>query len=187
MSLATPHVPRVLIVKLSSLGDVVHAMAAVQDIRRAYPTAQIDWVVERAFAPLVARCEGVQRVIPCELRRWRKNYFSAQHRKEWSAFKAELQAQAYDAVIDLQGLTKSALVARLARLTAAECSRIVEGARQLLVSVAELPEVQGGDPARCAASLEKLVGKYRFYSNLGVAASDGRVRIPARPLTSLGR
>jgi heptosyltransferase-1 len=113
--LAAPQVPRVLIVKLSSLGDVVHAMAAVQDIRRAYPTAQIDWVVERAFAPLVARCEGVQRVIPCELRRWRKNYFSAQNRKEWSAFKADLQAEAYDAVIDLQGLTKSALLSWLAQ------------------------------------------------------------------------
>ena len=115
MSLAKPQVPRVLIVKLSSLGDVVHAMAAVQDIRRAYPTAQIDWVVERAFAPLVARCEGVQRVIPCELRRWRKAYFSAQNRREWSAFKADLQAQAYDAVIDLQGLTKSALLSWLAQ------------------------------------------------------------------------
>ncbi len=107
--------PRILIVKLSSLGDVVHAMAGVQDIRRAYPKAQIDWVVERAFAPLVERCEGVQRVIPCELRRWRKAYFSAQNRKEWSAFKADLQVQAYDAVIDLQGLTKSALLAWLAR------------------------------------------------------------------------
>ncbi len=115
MSLAKPQVPRVLIVKLSSLGDVVHAMAAVQDIRHAYPTAQIDWVVERAFASLVARCEGVQRVIPCELRRWRKGYFSAQNRKEWFAFKAELQAHAYDAVIDLQGLTKSALLAWLAQ------------------------------------------------------------------------
>jgi heptosyltransferase-1 len=115
LSLAKRQAPRILIVKLSSLGDVVHAMAAVQDIRRAYPTAQIDWVVERAFAPLVARCEGVQRVIPCELRRWRKAYFSAQNRKEWSAFKAELQAQAYDAVIDLQGLTKSALLSWLAQ------------------------------------------------------------------------
>jgi heptosyltransferase-1 len=112
---ATTPAPRILIVKLSSLGDVVHAMAAVQDIRRALPTAQIDWVVERAFAPLVARCEGVQHIIPCELRRWRKNYFSAQNHKEWAAFKAELQAQAYDAVIDLQGLTKSALVAWLAQ------------------------------------------------------------------------
>ncbi len=117
MSLVARHVPRVLIVKLSSLGDVVHAMAAVQDIRRAYPTAQIDWVVERAFAPLVARCEGVHRAIPCELRRWRKSFWSAETRREWAAFKTDLQAQAYDAVIDLQGLTKSALLSWLAQTT----------------------------------------------------------------------
>lgn len=108
---------RVLIVKLSSLGDVVHAMPAVQDIRRAYPDARIDWVVERGFAPLVQRCEGVHRVIACDLRRWRKAPFAAQTRTEWAAFKAELQAQAYDWVLDLQGLTKSALVAWLAQLT----------------------------------------------------------------------
>ena len=102
---------RVLIVKLSSLGDVVHAMPAVQDLRAELPGVQIDWVVERAFAPLVARCEGVDQVIPCELRRWRKAPFAAQTRAEWRAFKTALRAQAYDAVIDLQGLTKSALVA----------------------------------------------------------------------------
>ncbi len=107
--------PRILIVKLSSLGDVVHAMAAVQDMRRALPNAQIDWVVERAFAPLVARCEGVRRVIPCELRRWRKNPLSSATRQDWAAFKAALQQEAYDAVIDLQGLTKSALIAWLAQ------------------------------------------------------------------------
>ena len=105
----------ILVVKLSSLGDVVHAMPAVQDIRRAYPQARIDWVVERGFAPLVQRCEGVERVIPCELRRWRKAPLAAQTRAEWAAFKQELQAQAYDWVLDLQGLTKSALVAWLAR------------------------------------------------------------------------
>ena len=107
---------KILIVKLSSLGDVVHAMPAVQDIRRALPQAQIDWVVEKAFAPLVQRCAGVRRVIPCELRRWRKSPFSAATRAQWRAFRAELQAEAYDAVIDLQGLSKSALVAWLARL-----------------------------------------------------------------------
>ena len=107
----------ILIVKLSSLGDVVHTMPAVQDIRRALPQAQIDWVVEKGFAPLVQRCEGVRRVIPCELRRWRKSPFAASTRAQWKAFKADLQAQAYDAVIDLQGLSKSALVAWLARLT----------------------------------------------------------------------
>ncbi|MBX9817850.1 MAG: lipopolysaccharide heptosyltransferase I [Burkholderiaceae bacterium] len=112
-------VQRILIVKLSSLGDVVHAMPAVQDLRRAFPQAQIDWVVEGAFAPLVARCEGVQQVIPCALRQWRKAPFSATTRREWNAFKARLQAQAYDAVIDLQGLSKSALVSWLARTTPA--------------------------------------------------------------------
>ncbi|WP_442957746.1 lipopolysaccharide heptosyltransferase I [Polaromonas sp.] len=91
-------------------------MPAVQDIRAALPDAQIDWVVERGFAPLVQRCDGVGRVIPCEIRRWRKSPFAAVTRAEWGAFKAQLRQEAYDAVIDLQGLTKSALVARLARL-----------------------------------------------------------------------
>ncbi|MBC7434499.1 MAG: lipopolysaccharide heptosyltransferase I [Bdellovibrionales bacterium] len=107
---------KVLVVKLSSLGDVVHVMPAVQDMRRAVPGVQIDWVVEKNFAPLVRRCEGVGRVVECELRQWRKSPLSAQTRRAWQAFKAELQSQAYDAVIDLQGLTKSALVAWLARL-----------------------------------------------------------------------
>lgn len=106
---------KILIVKLSSLGDVVHAMPAVQDLRAALPGVQIDWVVERAFAPLVTRCEGVARVIACDLRRWRKSPFSQATRREWRMFKAELQQDAYDAVIDLQGLSKSALVSWLAR------------------------------------------------------------------------
>ena len=108
---------KILIVKLSSLGDVVHAMPAVQDILQALPMAQIDWVVERGFAPLVQRCTGVSRVIECELRRWRKSPFSPLTRQAWRAFKTELQRESYDAVIDLQGLSKSALVAWLAHLT----------------------------------------------------------------------
>lgn len=107
---------KILIVKLSSLGDVVHAMPAVQDVLAQVPNAQIDWVVEKGFASLVRRCHGVGRVIPCEIRRWRKNLLARQTRAEWSAFREELQAEAYDAVVDLQGLTKSALVSRLARL-----------------------------------------------------------------------
>ena len=106
---------RVLIVKLSSLGDVVHAMPAVQDLRRARPGVLIDWVVEPAFAPLLHRVEGLNAIIHCPLRRWRKAWWTAAVRAEWRAFKARLQQDRYDAVIDLQGLTKSALVARLAR------------------------------------------------------------------------
>jgi heptosyltransferase-1 len=110
---------KILIVKLSSLGDVVHAMPAVQDILRALPDAQIDWVVERGFAPLAQRCRGVHRVIASDMRRWRKAPFSAETRSAWRAFRLDLQQDAYDAVIDLQGLTKSALVAWLARLSPA--------------------------------------------------------------------
>jgi heptosyltransferase-1 len=113
-------VVKILLVKLSSLGDVVHTLPVVQDIRKAHPGAEIDWVVEKAFAPLLSPLlgAGLHRIIPCEIRRWRKSFLTAATRAEWRGFKTQLQAQAYDAVIDLQGLTKSALVARLARLSA---------------------------------------------------------------------
>ena len=77
--------------------------------------AVIDWVVEPAFAPLVRRVEGIGEVIECSLRRWRERWWMSATRAEWRAFKQRLRREAYDAVIDLQGLTKSALIARLAR------------------------------------------------------------------------
>ena len=108
---------RILIVKLSSLGDVVHTVPVAVDIQRAYPHAQIDWVVERGFAPLVQRCHAVSRVIPIDLRRWRKQPWAAQTRHQWAAFREALGQTRYDAVLDLQGLTKSAWVSWLARLS----------------------------------------------------------------------
>ncbi len=93
-------------------------MPAVQDIRRALPQAQIDWVVEPSFAPLVQRCEGVRRVIPCAIRLWRKSWWRAGTRAAWQAFQNTLGQVQYDAVIDCQGLTKSAIVARCAALSA---------------------------------------------------------------------
>ncbi|NBW54367.1 MAG: lipopolysaccharide heptosyltransferase I [Betaproteobacteria bacterium] len=108
---------RVLLVKLSSLGDVVHSLPAAMDIMASVPGVQIDWVVESAFAPLLQLCPAVQRVIPCNLRQWRKTVWQADTRRAWQAFKQDLQATAYDAVIDVQGLTKSAWVSKLAQLT----------------------------------------------------------------------
>ena len=94
-------------------------MPAVMDLKAVFPDAQIDWVIEKPFAPLAARCVAVNRVIPCELRRWRKSFLNSQTRqetwREWLAFKSDLQLVQYDAVIDLQGLTKSAFIAWLAR------------------------------------------------------------------------
>jgi heptosyltransferase I len=108
---------KILIVKLSSLGDVLHTLPVVHDIKTALPQAQIDWVVEKSFAGVVQRCQGVNKVIACELRKWRKTPFSTETRQAWSAFKTELQLENYDAVIDLQGLSKSALVSWLAKLS----------------------------------------------------------------------
>jgi heptosyltransferase-1 len=118
---------RVLIVKLSSLGDVVHALPALQDLRAACPGVQVDWVVEPAFAPVLRRVEGVAELIECPLRRWRKAWWTAGVRSEWRAFKARLRQEHYELVIDLQGLTKSALVARLARGTRHGLANRTEG------------------------------------------------------------
>ncbi len=92
-------------------------MPVVADILAAHPDAQIDWVVEEAFAPLVARVQGVRRVIPIALRRWKKTWFFRVTRDERKAFKKALSTVTYDAVIDCQGLIKSALVARMASLS----------------------------------------------------------------------
>lgn len=106
---------RVLMVKLSSLGDVVHTLPAAMDIQAHFPNAQIDWVVEPGFVPIVKACSAVHRVIACDLRHWRKNIRAAETRLAWRAFLAELHQERYDAILDLQGLTKSALVSWLAR------------------------------------------------------------------------
>ena len=107
---------KVCLIKTSSMGDVIHTLPALTDAKRAIPNLQIDWVVEPAFAEIPTWHHAVRKVIPFALRQWRKSPLSAQTRQQWQAFKAELQAENYDAVIDAQGLIKSALFAtRLAK------------------------------------------------------------------------
>ena len=105
---------RVLIVKLSSLGDVVHAMPVVHDIRSAHPGAVIDWVVEPGFAPLLRRMTGLADVIECPLRQWTRAWWTGAVRAQLREFRARLRRHRYDFVLDLQGLTKSAIVTRMA-------------------------------------------------------------------------
>lgn len=106
----------ILIVRVSSLGDVVHNMPMVADILRHYPHANIDWVVEEAYADLVRLNRGVRNVIPFALRRWRKSLASAQTCAEMRSFHQTLRAQPYDVVFDTQGLIKSGAVMGMARL-----------------------------------------------------------------------
>lgn len=108
---------RILIVKLSSLGDVVQATPVVADLLAHFPDATVDWVAEEAFVPLLGRVKGLNDVIPIALRRWRRERFGNGTSAERRAMRERLQAHAYDAVLDVQGLIKSALVARLARVT----------------------------------------------------------------------
>ncbi len=106
--------PRILLVKTSSLGDVVHNLPVASDIRAAVAGAEIHWVVEEAFTAIPEMHPAVSSVVPVALRRWRKSWLTRATRREIAAFLQQLRATRYDAVIDTQGLLKSALIARAA-------------------------------------------------------------------------
>nr|VFJ65880.1 MAG: heptosyltransferase-1 [Candidatus Kentron sp. FM]VFJ70421.1 MAG: heptosyltransferase-1 [Candidatus Kentron sp. FM]VFK15952.1 MAG: heptosyltransferase-1 [Candidatus Kentron sp. FM] len=109
------NVATVLIIKTSSLGDVIHTLPALTDAARAVPGIRFDWVVEEAFAEIPAWHPAVDRVIPVALRCWRGHPVDTWRRGAWGRFKGELVARRYDAVIDAQGLLKSAWLTRQAR------------------------------------------------------------------------
>jgi len=106
--------PNILLIKTSSLGDVVHNLPVVSDIRARFPRARIDWVVEEAYGDIVGMHPGVHRAIPVALRRWRGNVLAPSHWREFAQFRHALAGVRYDYVIDTQGLIKSALLARAA-------------------------------------------------------------------------
>ncbi len=106
---------RVLIVKVSSLGDIIHTLPAVTDAKRAYPKLVFDWVVEENFTEVPAWHPAVDRVIPVAIRRWRKSLMRTYLTHEFRAFKRALQGTRYDLVIDAQGLIKSGIISRMSR------------------------------------------------------------------------
>ena len=113
--------PKVLLVKLSSLGDVLHNLPIGWDLRARLPDAQIDWVVEEGYVhllePLLTKpgFRGIDRIIPFGLRRWKKELLNLSTWREFFAFKSQLQEVSYDVVIETQGLLKSALVCALTK------------------------------------------------------------------------
>lgn len=104
-----------LIVKVSSLGDVIHTLPAVTDAQRARKDIQFDWVVEENFAEVPSWHPAVKNVIPVALRRWRRNILKTYMNHEFRAFKRGLQGVHYDLVIDAQGLIKSGFISRLSK------------------------------------------------------------------------
>ena len=108
----------VCLVKTSSMGDVLHTLPALTDAQNALPDITFDWVVEENFAEIPRWHGAVKRVIPIALRRWRKQPFSTNTQQAWKRYRTLLQENQYDAVIDAQGLVKSAFFAtRLAKGT----------------------------------------------------------------------
>jgi heptosyltransferase-1 len=105
----------ILFVKTSSLGDVIHHMPALTEARRRRPDARFFWVVEEAFAPLVRLHPAVEGVIPVASRRWRERALAPSTWREIADFRRALRARSYDAVVDTQGLVRSAIIARLAQ------------------------------------------------------------------------
>ncbi len=105
---------QVLIVKMSSMGDVIHTLPAVTDAMMAIPAIRFAWVVEEAFVQIPGWHPAVVNIIPVAMRRWRRHWWSTRHERR--EFKRILQEHRYDIVIDAQGLIKSAaLVTRMAR------------------------------------------------------------------------
>jgi len=105
---------RVLIIKTSSMGDVVHALPAASDMLRLHPGLELDWLVESAFAAIPKMHPGVRRVVPMSWRKWRQQLGSRSTWRAIGALRAELKREPYDLVLDLQGLVKSALWGRQA-------------------------------------------------------------------------
>ena len=106
---------RVLIGKVSSLGDVIHTLPAVTDAYRAKRGLTFDWVVEEGFTEIPRWHPAVDKVIPVAFRRWRKNLFKTWRSGEFSSFKKNLQEHHYDLVIDAQGLIKSGIISRISK------------------------------------------------------------------------
>jgi heptosyltransferase-1 len=100
---------QVLLIKLSSLGDIIHTLPALTDAQAHYPNLQFDWVVEEHFAEVPAWHSAVRRVIPVALRRWRHHPW--RYTAEWRNFRQQLRAESYTYVLDAQGLLKSAFLA----------------------------------------------------------------------------
>lgn len=123
----------VLVVKLSSMGDIIHVMPAVTDATKAIPGITFDWVVEENFAEIPAWHNSVKTIIPIALRRWGKNFWQAIKSKEMQVFWHKLRSQKYDYVIDVQGLIKSAAVTRAAK--GVRCGFSANNAREPIATI----------------------------------------------------
>ncbi len=105
----------ILIVKTSSLGDIVHALPVLTYLRRVAPQARIDWVVDEAFAELLRHHANLDTLFVVPLRRWKKAPFKGGTWRDIGRFLGQLRTRRYDLVFDLQGNLKSGILCGASR------------------------------------------------------------------------
>ena len=176
----------VLIIKMSSLGDVIHTLPAVTDAVKALDDIQFDWVVESGFQEIPRWHPAVRQVIPIELRHWRKNKRDALMSGSVKHFIQQLRYREYDVILDAQGLLKSACVARLARGIRIGLDK--KSAREPVSSVFYQKTVSAGKNQHAVEKVRQLFAKALNYSlptpevNYGIdIARLGNMLLPKQP------
>lgn len=164
--------PGIVLVKTSSLGDVLHNLPVATDICRHVPGARIDWVVEESFAALPMLHPGIKRVIPVAVRRWRKAWW--QSRGEMRAACRELRDAQYDLALDTQGLLKSALITRCTHTT--RCGYDWNSAREAAASLFYDRTFSVNKNQHAVECNRQLAGLALGYTPQG--APDYGIRIP---------
>ncbi len=106
---------RALIVKTSSLGDIIHSFPVVSYLAHKFPECPIDWLVEEPFAELVESHPLIDRAIKVNTKHWRRSPLSKQTFREFRTFRSSLRENDYDLIVDLQGNIKSGLLSRAAK------------------------------------------------------------------------
>jgi heptosyltransferase I len=172
---------KALIIKTSSMGDVIHTLPALTDARIAYPDIEFDWVVEPSFAEIPKWHRAVKNVIPAPLRRWRHTPWQAFKSGEWSAFVEQLRTTTYDLVIDAQGLYKSALVTRMAR--GRRVGPDLSSAREALASLAYQDKISVNQNQHAVVRARQLFAGALKYSLTDTPPDYGVMKDRLFPIT----
>lgn len=162
---------KVLIIKMSSLGDVIHSLPAVTDAAKALKNVHFDWVVESAFQEIPKWHPAVGRVIGIDMRRWRKNIMQALQQGEIKRFIKQLRTSQYDLVLDAQGLIKSSSVAFLAKGHRVGLDK--HSARESIASLFYQTKIAASKNQHAVEKLRQLFARALGYSYQASALSYG--------------
>jgi len=176
---------RILIIKMSSLGDVIHTLPALSDAASHYPEIRFDWVVEDAFSEIPSWHPTVSEVIPINLRKWRKRPYQAWQSGEWGRFRTLLREKYYEKIIDAQGLIKSAFIAYQAHGLRVGLNK--DSAREGWASFAYQQKIAVPQGQHAVERIRQLFAKTLRYPmpntlpNYGLANYSLTTLMPSRP------